>query len=354
VVPAKRRGARRAAAAVVESTGEVVQTEAIVVAPVEVSALTPAEAELQQLDKEAREVAARAIADSTKRAYTYDWWCFSSWCEAHRVRALPASVRTLRAYIRHMAKSGFKAATIRRALMTIGRAHRHAGQEPATADEKVLVVLHGTLKDIGVVQKAAQPFFPEDLRKAHLKLGDGLRGIRDRALSALCFTGAFRRSEVVSLDVADLDFRADGNLMVILRRSKTDQLGAGRKVPISRGRYEETCPVRTVQAWLAAAGITEGAIFRSFSRHGKLTDARASYQTVHRLAKEIAALAELPNPESYSGHSFRAGFVTTANRLGKSESKIMDVTGHRDRRTLQRYIRDTELFKNNASDDIGM
>lgn len=324
------------------------------VAPAGGSALSADVAELRQLDEEAREAARNAVTGSTKRAYTYDWRCFESWCTGHGVGAMPASARTLRAYIRHMAKGGFKAATIRRALMTIGRAHRHAEHEPATADEKVLATLHGTLREIGVLQKAARPFSPDDLRKAHVKLGSDLHGLRDRALSALCFTGAFRRSEVVSLDVADLDFRADGKLLVTLRRSKTDQLGAGRKVPISRGQHEETCPVRAVQAWLMAAGITEGPVFRAFSRHGKLTDERSSDQTVYRLAKTLAILAELPDPESYSGHSFRAGFVTTANRCGKSESKIMDVTGHRDRRTLQRYIRDTELFKNNASDDIGM
>jgi site-specific recombinase XerD len=302
----------------------------------------------------ARVDAGDSVAASTKRAYRHDWAAFAGWCREHKRRTLPVTARTLIAYVKHLGNEGYKVATIKRALATIRQAHRRAKQKAPTDDTDLLDVLRGLTKKIGVVQRKAHPFFPEDLRKAHALLGSDLRGIRDRAMSSLSFMGAFRRNEAVKLNVADLVFTPDGKLAVLLRSSKTDQLGEGLPKGIPRGAHEETCPVRTVQAWLAASGIKEGPLFREITLHGVLTERRASDQAVHRLAKKLAKLAELPDPEGYSGHSFRAGLITTADREGKSLTKIMQLAGHRNPKTTQGYMRDTDLFRDNAADGIGM
>lgn len=310
--------------------------------------------EVLELLEEAEQDAADSLAGSTKRAYRHSWGEFASWCAAHGLQPLPASVAALVAYVEHMGKEGYRPATIRRALATVRQAHRRAGLEAPTKAQPVLDTMKGLFKKLGVVQRKAKPFFPEDLQKAYARLGTDLRGLRDRAMANLCFTGAFRRSEVVGLNVADVVFTPDGKMTVLLRSSKTDQLGEGRIVGIEPGDHEETCPVRTLRAWLVAAAITAGPLFREIDFHGKLTERRASDQAVYRLAKKLAALAELPDAERYTGHSFRAGFVTTADREGKSLMKIMDQTGHRDPKTLRGYMRDTDLFRNNASKGIGM
>jgi site-specific recombinase XerD len=310
--------------------------------------------EVRRLAERAVADAADSLAESTRRAYRHDWSAFAGWCGAHGLVPLPATAAVLATYIEYMGEEGYKAATIRRALATIRQAHRQKGKRAPTGSELVRRTLRGLLKRIGITPRKARPFYPEDFRKAFALLGTDLRGMRDRAMATLCFTGAFRRSEIVGLNVEDLVFIRDGTMTVLLRSSKTDQLGAGQLKGIPLGKHEETCPVRAVRAWLAASGITAGPLFREITLWNALTERRASDQAVHRLAKKLAKLAGLEKPELYSGHSFRAGLVTTADRAGKSITKIMEMTGHRDMKTAQGYLRDTNLFRGNAADDIGM
>ena len=145
----------------------------------------------------------------------------------------------------------------------------------------------------------------------------GLIGVRDRALILLGFAGAFRRSELVALDIEDCAFGKDG-LTVTLRRSKTDQDAAGRKIGIPYGSNPETCPVRTIQAWIEWAAITSGALFRSLNRHGQVQPARLSSVDVARVVKKLAERAGL-DPAKYAGHSLRAGHATAAAASGASE-----------------------------------
>jgi integrase len=180
----------------------------------------------------------------------------------------------------------------------------------------------------------------------------GLMGARDRALMLLGFAGAFRRSELGALDVADCSFGRDG-LTVTLRRSKTDQEGAGRKVGIPYGSNPDTCPVRTLEAWLEAASIASGPVFRSISRHGKLQPGVLSPIDVARVVKKLAERAGL-DPAKYAGHSLRAGHATSAAIAGASERSIMNQTGHRSVQMVRRYIRDGILFRENSAGKLGL
>jgi|SRR5581483_5756884 len=180
----------------------------------------------------------------------------------------------------------------------------------------------------------------------------GLIGLRDRALILLGFSGAFRRSELVGLSFEDCGFGKEG-LTVTLRRSKTDQEGAGRKVGIPYGSNPDTCPVRTVQDWIEQAGIAPGPLFRSINRHGRIQAGRLGGIDVARIVKKLALRAGL-DAERYAGHSLRAGHATSAAIAGASERSIMNQTGHRSVQMVRRYIREGTLFRENSAGKLGL
>ena len=141
--------------------------------------------------------------------------------------------------------------------------------------------------------------------------------------------------------------------MVTLRRSKTDQDGAGRKVGIPYGSNPETCPVRTIQEWIELAAITGGPLFRSINRHGKVHLGRLSGIDVARVVKKLAQRAGLDQAK-YAGHSLRAGHATSAAIAGASERSIMNQTGHRSVQMVRKYIRDGSLFRENSAVKLGL
>jgi len=181
---------------------------------------------------------------------------------------------------------------------------------------------------------------------------DRLLGLRDRALLLLGFSGAFRRSELVALDVEDLEFTGDG-LVVTQRRGKTDQEGVGRKIGIPFGGNPDTCPVRAVRKWLDAAAVMSGPVFRSVNRHGHVQPGRLSDKAVAIVVKRHAPAAGL-DPLRYAGHSLRAGLATAAAAAGASERSIMNQTGHRSVPMVRKYIRDGQLFRENAAATVGL
>src|SRR5271170_4271125 len=212
--------------------------------------------------------------------------------------------------------------------------------------------LKGIRRTLGTATAPKAPTLTDDIRAMVEATDAGLIGARDRALMLLGFAGAFRRSELVGLDIADCVFGKDG-LTVTLRRSKTDQDGAGRKIGIPYGSNPETCPVRTVQAWLAEAGVDAGPLFRSISRHGQVQAGRLSGIDVARVVKKLAVRAGL-DPAKYAGHSLRAGHATSAAIAGASERSIMKQTGHRSVQMVRRYIRDGSLFRDNSGGKLGL
>ncbi len=192
---------------------------------------------------------------------------------------------------------------------------------------------------------------PDDLRCALASLPETPAGRRDRALLLLGFAGAFRRSELVALDWADLAWVSEG-LVVTLRRSKTDPEGQGRKIGIPYGRREEVCPVRALELWRDHTG-SNGPVFRAVDGHGTSDSERLSDKAVARILKRALEQAGIASAE-YAGHSLRAGFATAAAAGGASERAIMNQTGHRSLPMLRRYIREGSLFTDNAVRNTGL
>jgi integrase len=210
----------------------------------------------------------------------------------------------------------------------------------------VRATLRGIKRMHGTAQREAKPLLKEDLFFVLDAMGDGMRDVRDRALLLLGFAGGFRRSELVGLDRSDIEHVRQG-LIVTLRRSKTDQEGAGRKVGIPYGRTRH-CPVAALDAWLAICKDEEGPLFRPVDRHSRIFLERLSAEAVSLVIKERAAMAGI-EPAGLSGHSLRAGFATSAAQAGVSTLKIRAQTGHASDAMLGRYIRDGELFTGNAA-----
>jgi len=212
-----------------------------------------------------------------------------------------------------------------RRLAAIRYFHRAAGFDTPTGDEKVKAVLSGIRRTIGAapVRKRAAT---SDLVLSMVPRGDSLRELRNRAIILVGFAGAFRRSELVALNVDDIEETAEGMLVTLLR-SKTDQEGLSRRVAIPRG--EIACPVAALRAWLDAADITEGAIFR---------------RILNKRSQRVFGF----DPSTFGGHSLRAGFVTSAVKRGANLIKITDVTGHKSLEMLKTYSRDAEAFVGHA------
>jgi site-specific recombinase XerD len=319
----------------------------------ELTVITPQTVSIEPATDAARAYVAASKADNTRRAYRSDWAHFGAWCESHGLAALPALPQTVALYLADQASAGMKVSTLGRRLAAISKAHQASGLESPAAMRHAAVaeVWQGIRRTEGIApaQKAAAT--TDTLRAMLRHLPAGLLGIRDRALLLLGFAGAFRRSELVGLTVADLAFGTDG-LTVTLRRSKTDQAGAGRKVGIPYGGTPATCPVRAVQAWLEASSLTDGPLLRSVDRHGRM-GASLSDRAVALTVKRYAAAAGL-NAEQFAGHSLRAGLATSAAAAGVSERAIMQQTGHRSTAMVRRYIREASLFSNNAAAKVGL
>jgi site-specific recombinase XerC len=216
---------------------------------------------LAEIADRASEFAHNSKSENTIRAYRSDWAHFESWCKAHGQSSLPATSETVGLYVADLAAS-LKTATITRRISAISQAHQIAGVETPTKSSQVRLVMAGIRRTKGTAQAAKTPVLVDDLRRMISRLPENLLGVRDRALLLIGFGGAFRRSELVALDVADVAVTRDG-LVVTIRRSKTDQEGEGRKLGIPYGSNPATCPVRALQDWQSQCGFTEGPLFRS-------------------------------------------------------------------------------------------
>jgi integrase len=212
--------------------------------------------------------------------------------------------------------------------------------------------LAGLRRELGIAPVRKKPVLVADLKEIVGALPASLLGKRDRALLLLGFTGALRRSELIALDVEDLEETREG-LIVHIRRSKTDQESEGRKVGIPQGADQATCPVWALEQWLQGAKIESGAVFRVMNRHGQVLPKRLSGEGVAIVVKRAVEMLGY-DPGLFSGHSLRAGLATSAAAAGKGERAIMNQTGHRSVTTVRRYIRDGNLFRENAADGIGL
>jgi integrase len=230
-----------------------------------------------------------------------------------------------------------------RRLVVISQAHKAADLPSPTTSSLVSRTHAGIRRTLGTAQTGKAPALVDDLKRMLDKVPPTRVGLRDRALLLLGFAGAFRRSELVSLDVSDLEFTRAG-LIVTLRKSNTDQEGKSRRLGIPYGSSEQTCPVRSLQAWLASARIVDGPVFRSLDRFQRVQPARLSDKAVALVVKRRAKAVGL-DPARYAGHSLRAGLATSAAAAGASERVIMSQTGHRSAAMVRRYIREGSLFR---------
>jgi site-specific recombinase XerD len=301
--------------------------------------------------EQVREYIRASKAENTLRGYRSDWREFCAWCEARDLCALPASPEAVAAYLAECA-GRLKVGSIQRRINAIAEAHKAVGLESPTHHAMVTNTMKGIRRTKGTAPAQKAPALTEDIRAMVDSTDTAIIGARDRALILLGFAGAFRRSELVGLDVEDCVFGKDG-LTIILRRSKTDQAGAGRKVGIPYGSNPETCPVRVLQSWLEQAGITCGPLFRSITRYGLVQPGRLSGIDVARVVKKLTERAGL-DPARYAGHSLRAGHATSAAIAGASERSIMNQTGHRSVQIVRRYIRDGSLFRENSAGKLGL
>lgn len=296
---------------------------------------------LNALETTTEHYLAACWSDATRKAYASDLRDFLR-CGG----SFPASEQQIVEYIKERAKT-FTVKTLERRLTGIGVTHALQGHLDPTKGTLIKKLMRGVKRVHGVNPRQAQPILHADLQHMFERTA-GLRQIRDRALLMLGFSCAFRRSEVVSLNAEDLSF-SEAGLTVRLRRSKTDQFAKTRLIGVPHGSGD-ACTVLAVRAWLHASDIKSGALFRRLLKSERL-GARLSDQSVSLIIKRYAVAAGLP-ADRISGHSLRAGFVTSAVRAGASLVSIQRQTGHASLDMLARYIRELDPFLLNANDHL--
>src|SRR5690348_10240218 len=293
--------------------------------------------------------AAAAKAAHTRRAYAADWADFCRWAASRGAEdPLPCPPGLLCGYLAALADTGRQASTIARRAAAIAHHHRAAGFDPPTANPAVRAVLRGIRHTHGTAPAGKTPATADLIARMLTACPDTLIGRRDRALIAVGFAGAFRRSELLALAVADLTAMPDG-LRVLIRRSKTDPAAQGQEIAIPRGTNLR--PVETLQAWLAAAAISDGPLFRPVGKGGTVGPFPLGADGFVRALKRRAAAAGL-DPAGVAGHSLRAGFLTSAAEAGADALKMAEVSRHKSLDTLRRYVRRANLFKAHAGADF--
>jgi integrase len=288
--------------------------------------------------QEGQNIIASAVSDNTRKAYQKQWLFFTSWCNGNSFQALPCSTDTLSFYVAHLAKS-YKLSTIEQAVAAIVTAQTTKGYDNPGTNKTIELLMKGLRRQKGQSKTKKTPLLVKDIKAMVDSLGTSEMDIRNRALLLLGFVGAFRRSELVSLKVSDLDFQ-DRGLAIIVRRSKTDQEGKGQLKAIPYSEDLRYCPVRASKEWLQISMKTsEDLLF-------DLTDRQVA-NIVKRLAHKIGR-----NEHHFSGHSLRSGFVTQAVMNGRQITTIMAQTGHKSIPILNGYIRRASIFDGNAANGL--
>lgn len=286
-------------------------------------------------NEQARKYARASKSDRTLKLYATSWREFEHFAEQRHEQALPADPGLVIDYLVALAEGGNKVSTIELKRAAIVHQHEMYNLPDPTAYAEVKAVMSGIRRELGSAQNQKDAIEFEHLRKMITTLPDDLSGKRDKALLLIGFAGAFRRSELAALNVADIHI--NGTLKITLRKSKTDQesQGAVKTIPVMPDEMLD--PTQALREYLDAANIHSGAIFRRFNSYG-VTKARLTSQSVALIVKRAAKRAGL-DPRQFSGHSLRAGFVTSAHNAGASNHDIREITLHKSDRTLDKYIR---------------
>ena len=293
-------------------------------------------------------------ANNTIRAYKSDFKDFGLFCSKNSFRSLPSDPRTVSLYLTYLSSKEIKLSTLKRRLVSIGVVHKLKGHYLDTKHPSIIENIMGIKRRKGSVQKGKKPLLINNLKTLinviDSKINEEIKRLRDRTILLIGFSGGFRRNEIVSLDYDDLEFVAEG-LKINLRRSKTDQFGEGTIKGLPYFDNSQYCPVRSAQKWIKVSNIKSGPLFRKFSKGSKLTENRLTDQTIALLIKDYLKLAGIDN-NNFSAHSLRSGFATSAAESGAEERSIMAMTGHKSTEMVRRYIKEANLFKNNALNKI--
>jgi len=294
-------------------------------------------------------------ANNTLRAYKSDFKDFEIFCANHGFNSLPSEPKVISLYITHLSKY-CKISTLRRRLVSISMVHKLKGYYLDTKHPVIIENLMGIRRVKGSIQKGKKPLLINHLKQIinviNNKKTEEIKKLRDKSIILIGFGGGFRRTELISINHEDLDFVPEG-LKITIKRSKTDQFGEGMIKGLPYLNNQIYCPVKNLEKWLEISKIRSGPIFRRFSKGLSLTDKRLTDQSVVLLMKEYLELAGIDN-KNFAGHSLRSGFATVAAESGADERSIMAMTGHKSTQMVRRYIREANLFKNNALNKINL
>ena len=293
-------------------------------------------------------------AINTIRAYKSDFKDFGAFCAKHSFRVLPTEPKIVALYLTYLSGKDAKMSTLKRRLVSIGMIHKLKGHYLDTKHPVIIENLMGIKRTKGSIQRGKKPILINQLKAIvdviNEEKTEEIKKIRDKSIILVGFGGGFRRTELVSVDYEDIEFVPEG-VKITLRRSKTDQFGEGMTKGLPYFSNETYCPVTHLKKWIKISNIKDGPVFRRFAKGCSLTSNRLTDQSVVLLIKRYLALAGIEN-KNYSGHSLRSGFATVSAESGADERSIMAMTGHKTTQMVRRYIKEANLFKNNALNKI--
>ena len=294
-------------------------------------------------------------AHNTSRAYKSDFKDFTFFCNKINTAAINPELKNISIYLTHLSKQNLKFSTIKRRLVSIVMANRMKGYHIDTKNPLIYENLKSIRRKIGSKQTGKKPLSIENLKKIVSAINKNQsininKKIRDKAIILIGFSGGFRRSELVALDYQDIEFVQEG-MKITLNKSKTDQYSEGFIKAIPYFANNDFCPVLALKNWFSCSSIKEHSIFRKISKSGKVLQTRLTDQSVALILKYHMVSAEL-EPQNYSGHSLRSGFATETAHSGADERSIMSMTGHKSTQMVRRYIKESNLFQNNALNKI--
>ena len=293
-------------------------------------------------------------ANNTVRAYKSDFNDFGLFCAKNGFKSLPTEPKIISLYLTYLSTKNIKMSTLKRRLVSISVIHRLKGHYIDTKHPSIIENIMGIKRRKGSIQRGKKPILINNLKTIVNVIDEynkeEIKRLRDRSIILIGFSGGFRRNEIVSIDYDDLDFVQEG-LKMNVRRSKTDQFGEGFVKALPYFNNQLYCPVVSLKDWLNISKIASGPVFRRFNKGSSLSEKRLTDQSVALLIKEYLNLAGIDS-KNYSGHSLRSGFATSAAESGAEERNIMAMTGHKSTEMVRRYIKEANLFKNNALNKI--
>lgn len=315
-----------------------------------------------EIPESLRELYHHGQAKATKIGYASDLLVFEAWCRAHQKVMVPCSPRTLIEFMLDQSEA-YAYSTVSRRLSAVSWAHRSAGylgpdnpRSHPSVSEALTLLRRKRVEEGRMETKEAAPLTTNLVRELMLVCKtDEIenRGLRDRALILIGFAAALRRSELIALEIKDLEFVIEG-VELLVRKSKTDQQGSGHTRRVARGDIPVTCPVTALRDWLNGAGITEGGIFRRVLKGGQIGTRIKSGEAVRGIVKRRLKQIGRQDWDAFSGHSFRKGFASVAAERGSGIAAIQAQGNWKSTRAMLGYIKNREGWETAASKNLGL